>query len=114
MQMTAAFWIKTVKHTIVIPAHATGQPLHIEAPVLSTGALAHPVAKFTVTAQHGVTPGHTLKLRSTQIQYMQTVFLDFTACAGRVSRSPRWCRSGRSSRRVCDRPDHKSGCPMTS
>lgn len=77
VQMTATFWIETIEHTIVIPPHAPNQPLHVEPQPLGAGAGGHPIPRFTLTPPHGITAGHTIKLRSTQIQYTQTVFLNF-------------------------------------
>ena len=77
VQMTATFWIETIEHTIVIPPHAPNQPVHLEPSPLGSGAAGHPVPRFTLTPPAGITAGHTIKLRSTQIQYTQTVFLNF-------------------------------------
>jgi len=77
VQMTATFWIETIEHSIIIGPHAPNQPLHIAPPQLGTGPGAHPVPTFTLTPPQGIAAGHILKVRSTQIQYTQTVFLNF-------------------------------------
>lgn len=72
--MTATFWIETVEHTIVIPPHVPHVPFDISPPVISPG---HPLPVFTLTPPHGILTPHTIKIRSTQIQYTQTVMLNF-------------------------------------
>jgi hypothetical protein len=77
VQMTATFWIETIEHTIVLPTPVPNQPLHIQPKPAGPGPVAHLVPTFTLTPPHGIAAGHTIKLRSTQIQYTQTVFLNF-------------------------------------
>lgn len=78
VQMTATFWIETIEHTIVLPQPVANQPLHIQPKPAGPGPVpAHLVPTFTLTPPHGIAAGHTIKLRSTQIQYTQTVFLNF-------------------------------------
>ena len=76
VRMDATFWIETIEHTIVIPTHTPNQPLHL-VPQPVGGAGPHPQPQFTITPPAGIAVGQTIKLRSTQIQYTQTVFLNF-------------------------------------
>lgn len=77
VQMTATFWIETIEHVIVLPVVAPNQPLHVAPQPLGAAGGAHPVPSFTITPPAGIAAGHSIKLRSTQIQYTQTVFLNF-------------------------------------
>lgn len=75
IQMTATFWIETVQHIITIPVFRPGQPpLTIHAP---TGEAGQPVAQFLVSPPHEIVAPHTITFNTTQIQYTQTVFLNF-------------------------------------
>jgi hypothetical protein len=75
VQMTATFWIETVQHKIVVPIFKPGQPpLKIPAPAPHSGA---PVPVFVVDPPHEITVPRTIIVTSTQIQYSQTVFLNF-------------------------------------
>ncbi|HEX8108275.1 MAG TPA: heme-binding protein [Kofleriaceae bacterium] len=77
VNMTATFWIETVEHKIVLPPHLVpAVPLQVKP------RLAHPlqpVPTFTITPPQGITvpAGHTLTVKTKQIQYTQTVLLDF-------------------------------------
>jgi hypothetical protein len=75
LQLTATFWIETVQHTIVVPIFKVGQP------ALSIKATAEnprqPVPTFTVTPPIDIPTPRTIKVTSTQIQYSQTVMLNF-------------------------------------
>jgi hypothetical protein len=71
VEMTATFWIETVEHTLHLPVHPL--PHHPFLPV--AGPLGVPGPMFELP--HGIPAGHTLKVRSTQIQYTQTVILNF-------------------------------------
>jgi len=59
------------------PTPVANQPLHIQPKPAGPGPVAHLVPTFTLTPPHSIAAGHTIKLRSTQIQYTQTVFLNF-------------------------------------
>jgi hypothetical protein len=73
--MTATFWIETVQHIIPIPVFRPGQPaLTIQA---QTGEAGQPVAHFLVNPPHEIVTPHTITFNTTQIQYSQTVFLNF-------------------------------------
>jgi hypothetical protein len=75
LKMTATFWIETVQHTIQIPVFKPGQkPLTIAAPSAGPG---HPVAQFVIDPPVPITAPRTITVTSTQIQYSQTVFLNF-------------------------------------
>jgi hypothetical protein len=75
IQMTATFWISTVEHIIHIPIFRPGQsPLLLKPQVRLPG---EHVPVFSVTPPKEITSPITLKVRSTQIQYSQTVLLNF-------------------------------------
>ena len=75
IQMTATFWIETVLHTITIPVFQLGQPpLTLAA---HTGEAGQPVPHFLVTPPRDILAPHTITFTTTQIQYSQTVFLNF-------------------------------------
>ena len=74
-KMTALFWIETVLETIVVPVcQANGLPITIEA-APRAGSLLRPV--FTVTPTKDITAPKQIVVPFTQIQYSQTVFLNF-------------------------------------
>ena len=76
VQMTAIFWVEEVQHKIVVPVHKLGDPpLKIAAPSPHPGAL---VPTFVVSPPHEITKPTTITVTSTQIQYSQTVFLNFS------------------------------------
>lgn len=76
VQMSATFWINKVQHKIVVPIHkAGGPPLRITAPAPHPGAQ---VPTFAVTPPHDITTPKTITVTSTEIQYSQTVFLNFS------------------------------------
>ena len=75
-QMSAIFWIETVEHTITVPIFKLGSPalmLNAEAPKRP----GEPVAKFLVQPPVAITAPKQIKVQSTQIQYVQTVLLNF-------------------------------------
>jgi hypothetical protein len=74
VRMTATFWIETVEHTIVIPPFRPNQPLTLQ-PQQPHPTVPLPV--FTGTPPHPLPPGHVIKIHSVQIQYSQTVMLNF-------------------------------------
>jgi hypothetical protein len=73
-KMTAVFWIETVQEKIVVPIFKPGQP------ALSIKGAARPGAPtpiFSVTPPKEITEARTITVTFTQIQYSQTVFLNF-------------------------------------
>jgi hypothetical protein len=75
LQMDAVFWIETVEHDVHVPVFKPGQP-----PLTllgETGAAGQPVPKFLANPPMEITTPRTIKVRSTQIQYSQLVFLNF-------------------------------------
>ena len=75
VQISATFWIEEVQHKIEVPVHKPGEPpLNIPAPAPHPGAL---VPTFVVDPPHEITKPKTITVTSTQIQYSQTVFLNF-------------------------------------
>lgn len=75
VQMTATFWIETVQHKIVVPPFKPGDaPLKIAPSAPQPGAQ---VPVFEVNPPHEITAPKTIIVNSTQIQYSQTVFLNF-------------------------------------
>ena len=73
--MTAIFWIETVEHTLQIPIFKPGQaPLMLSADAPRPGV---PVAKFIATPPTEITTPRTIKFQTKQIQYTQTVMLNF-------------------------------------
>ncbi len=74
IQMSATFWIETVQHTITVPILKPGQTLAIKAAETVPGLA---VPTFSVTAPKGITAPRPITVRSKQIQYTQTVVLNF-------------------------------------
>jgi hypothetical protein len=74
VRMTAEFYIETIEHTLVIPAHVPNKPMSIRPHATST---VHPSPVFELTPPHGIAVGKVIKVKSMQIQYTQTVFLNF-------------------------------------
>jgi hypothetical protein len=75
VNMTATFWIETVEHVLHVPVVKLGHP-----PMLlraETGEAGQPVPKFTLTPHIDVPVARQITVRTTQIQYTQTVFLNF-------------------------------------
>ena len=74
-KMSAVFWIETVLETIVVPAcQANGLPITIQA-APRAGSQLRPV--FTVTPTKDIPEPKPITVPFTQIQYSQTVFLNF-------------------------------------
>jgi hypothetical protein len=74
--MTATFWIEMVQHKIVVPIFKPGQsPFKFLPPTPHPGAK---VPVFLVNPPHEITAPKTITVTSTQIQYSQTVFLNFS------------------------------------
>jgi len=77
VRMSSTFWVNTVQHKIVVPKHRFGQdgaPLTISAPIPNDG---HPVTQFLVDPPIDITTPKTITVCSTEIQYVQTVDLNF-------------------------------------
>ena len=75
LQMTAAFWIETVQYVIEVPIFKLGQPpLTIPG---ETGEAGQPAPKFLVNPPIEIMAPRKITVTSTQIQYSQTVFLNF-------------------------------------
>ena len=73
--MSATFWIETVEHRLPIPIFKLGDPpLRISAPTPKPGQSA-PV--FLVDPPHAIPAPIEIIVTSTQIQYSQSVFLNF-------------------------------------
>jgi len=75
-QMTAVFWIEKVQETIHIPFLPAGAP-----PILIRSTASIPgqkTARFSITSKVDIgLPGRDVTVTFTQIQYTQTVFLNF-------------------------------------
>lgn len=75
LQMSAIFWIETVEHTLQIPIFKLGQePLMLSADAPKADV---PVARFIAAPPTEITAPRTIKFRTKQIQYTQTVMLNF-------------------------------------
>lgn len=75
LQMTAIFWVETVQEVILVPPFKPGQqPLLINAKASVPGQR---VARFSVTPPIELTAPRQITVTFTQIQYTQTVFLNF-------------------------------------
>jgi len=78
--MNATFWIETVEHTIHVPPipgpiKKSGAALEVRPEGHADGA---PVPTFAIQPPHPANPPHhPVKVRTTQIQYSQTVILNF-------------------------------------
>src|ERR1017187_4310285 len=74
-QMTAVFWIETVEETIEGPTYHVGHPpFRIKA---SRSVQGQRVATFSITPPFDLDKPRKIKVRFTQIQYTQTVLLNF-------------------------------------
>ena len=75
ISMQAIFWIETVETQIVVPPFTPGRP-----PLTIAGEAPHPglpAPLFHVAPPVPITQPRTITVRFTQIQYSQTVFLNF-------------------------------------
>jgi hypothetical protein len=75
IEMTATFWIETVQHTIEVPAFGPGTPPATIQPVDSPAGA--PTPAFIVRPPTPLPEPRTITVESTQIQYSQTVLLNF-------------------------------------
>lgn len=74
-QLTATFWIETVQHTVQLPVFGPGQTsITLPSPV---GAAAAVTRQFVLTPPIPITVPRTITFTTKQIQYSQTVFLNF-------------------------------------
>jgi hypothetical protein len=75
VNMSATFWIETVEHTILVPVFKVGQPpLQIKGKPTVPG---QPVPVFSVKPPFDLPAPRSITFTSTQIQYSQTVNLNF-------------------------------------
>jgi hypothetical protein len=83
LQMTATFWIETVQHTILVPIFKVGQPALLLKPTPESTDKTkpvnprQPVPTFTVRPPIDIPVPRSITVTSTQIQYSQTVMLNF-------------------------------------
>ena len=73
IQLSAIFWIETVKEQITVPAYTAQKPVIVRG---STSA-GNPVVTFSVTSKTPTDKATTIEVSYTQIQYTQTVLLNF-------------------------------------
>lgn len=73
IQMTAIFWIETVLEQITVPACSPGQSVIVQ----GNASAGNPVASFAVSPATEITADTQIDVTYTQIQYTQTVFLNF-------------------------------------
>jgi hypothetical protein len=73
VNISAIFWVETVTEQITVPAYTADQPVIVQG---STSA-GDPVVSFSVTSQTPHAEDTTIDVSYTQIQYTQTVLLNF-------------------------------------
>ena len=73
IQMSAIFWIETVTEQITVPAYTAHHPVIVRG-ATSAG---NPVVSFSVTSKTPTAKDTTIDVSYTQIQYTQTVLLNF-------------------------------------
>ncbi len=73
VRMTAIFWIETVSEKITVPASRPGYPVIVQ----GDGNGGGPAAAFAVSVTAETTGDTQIDVTYTQIQYTQTVFLNF-------------------------------------
>jgi hypothetical protein len=75
LHMTATFWIEKVRHTLTVPRFRPGQhPLRLRP---HTGVAGQPLPTFLVRPPVAIDVPRTITVEWTQIQYTQTVVLNF-------------------------------------
>ncbi|HEV2577442.1 MAG TPA: heme-binding protein [Acidobacteriaceae bacterium] len=74
IQLTATFWIEEVEHTILVPISKPGQTQILKP---QTAVLGLPTPTFSVSPPIAITTPRTITFTSAQIQYSQTVLLNF-------------------------------------
>ncbi len=72
-QMSATFWIETVTEKITVPAYTAHRPVIVHG-ATSAG---NPVVSFAVSSNKPAAEDRTIDVSYTQIQYTQTVLLNF-------------------------------------
>ena len=73
VQMSATFWIETVAERITVPPMGANETKY----VMSSAAAGEPVATFAVNSANEITNPVQVDVTYSQIQYTQTVFLNF-------------------------------------
>lgn len=73
VHMTAIFWIETVSEKITVPPCSTDMPVTVQ----GDASAGNPVVSFEVTTATERTEATELDVTYTQLQYTQTVFLNF-------------------------------------
>jgi hypothetical protein len=73
VNISAIFWVETVTEQITVPAYTADQPVIVQG---STSA-GDPMVSFSVTSQTPHAEDTTIEVSYTQIQYTQTVLLNF-------------------------------------
>jgi hypothetical protein len=73
VEMSAIFWVETVTEQITVPAYTADQPVIVQ----GTASAGDPVVSFSVTSQTPTAEDTTIDVSYTQIQYTQTVLLNF-------------------------------------
>jgi len=73
VEMTATFWIETVVEQITVPPIGANQPTTVQ----GSAAAGEPIAVFSVTSATDITAPTQVSVTYTQIQYSQTVLLNF-------------------------------------
>ena len=73
IQMTAIFRIETISEQITVPACGPDQPVIVQ----GNASAGSPVASFAVSPATEITADTQIEVTYTQIQYTQTVFLNF-------------------------------------
>jgi len=73
VELTATFWIETVVEQITVPPMGANHPTTIQ----GSAAAGQPIAVFSVTSATDITAPTQVSVTYTQIQYSQTVLLNF-------------------------------------
>jgi hypothetical protein len=73
VEMSAIFWIETVTERITVPAYTGHKPVIVP----GTASAGNPVVSFSVTSQKPTSGKTEIDVSYTQIQYTQTVLLNF-------------------------------------
>jgi nucleoid-associated protein YgaU len=73
VEMSATFWIETVVEQITVPPVGANQPIFVS----GSAAAGAPIAVFRVTSGTDITKPTPVSVSYTQIQYSQTVLLNF-------------------------------------
>ncbi|KAI9889755.1 MAG: hypothetical protein M1814_004957 [Vezdaea aestivalis] len=77
VEMFATFWIETVQFDIPVPIWKHGDPPLKKVQVPPASPTGQPGPLFALHPPHDITTPTTVTFQYTQIQYMQTVFLNF-------------------------------------